>query len=861
MAMNMAGALSRETVSLENCDKEAVHIPGHIQGFAVLIAADPDLKFITHCSDNISTLLDKTPSDILGAKLSDLFDASTLHALNNTLSLGSARVQRERVTEWGHVNKETGEREIVEMWAHFSGDIPIIEFEAAPSHSFKQSKSIMIVRSLLGHLGQIDSLSPYLNDAVLGLRNMSGFDRVLLYKFDRNGDGEVKAEACGPHMEPFLGLRFPKWDIPNQAREIMKKLPLRMIADISGTPVAVLASDKTLPPLDLTYAASRGTSPIHVEYLKNMGVGGSMTLSIVIGGQLWGLFAFHHNEARHIDPGLRGAAELFVQFFALQIEQKFETIRNQIRSNILSFQSDLLDASNSVGDVNELIKDVAKPFCKLLEADGLVSLSKDNLYQYGITPEPGSVRKIVSQWLIAADEDMVVTTHLKGEGFDAGRCAGAIGFVLDHEAEHYVIFFRQMAKHAVNWAGAPEKDIIDTDTGSRLLPRSSFKAFSESIIDKCLPWEDMDLLTASEIRKTLIKADVSLLRRLSYKEERQRSLYITELNHRVRNILALIQSLSRRAKESSHSLEAYALALEERITALGVAHDLAANRMMSGVSIRELFETELRPYLLSKNAQASITGEEHILRPDSAPTFALIAHELVSNCVRHGALSRQTGKVFVSVKAKKLNGTEGVEIKWTEQGGPSVETPKLTGFGLGLIENSAPYELDGESELIFAPDGLIARFWIPSTIVSHIEDRSNREKVSVRDRDIGALADGIPRSVLVLEDRLMVAMDMSYMLKKMGVDNVQIYPSLAQARRGLKASRPDFALLDISLRDTLSFDFAEELQGANIPFCFASGYTANKTIPEKFQNIRIITKPVKFDVLLEALKEIYVRAS
>ena len=859
MAMKMANAIRREAVSLENCDKEPVHIPGHIQGFAVMIAADPDLKFITHCSENISTLFDKAPSAILGAKLSELFDAYTLHALNNTLSLGSSRVQRERVTEWVHVNKETGENEVVEMWAHFSGDIPIIELEAAPSHSFKQSKSIMIVRSLLGHLGQVDSLSPYLNDAVLGLRNLSGFDRVLLYQFDSNGDGEVKAEACGPHMEPFLGLRFPKWDIPNQAREIMKKLPLRMIADIGAAPIAILASDETLPPLDMTYAASRGTSPIHVEYLKNMGVGGSMTLSIVIGGKLWGLFAFHHNEPRRIDPGLRGAAELFVQFFALQIEQKFETIRNQIRSNILSFQSDLLSASNSVGDINDLIKDVAKPFCKLLEADGLVSLSKDKIYQYGVTPDPNMARKIVSQWLVAADEDIAFTTHLKGEGFDVSRCAGAIGFVLDREAEHYIVFFRQKAKHSINWAGAPEKDIVDTDTGSRLLPRSSFKAFSISIIDKCLPWEDFDLLTASEIRKTLVKADASLLRRLSYKQERQRSLYIAELNHRVRNILALIQSLSRRAKESSHSLEAYALALEQRITALGVAHDLAANRIMSGVSIRELFETELRPYLLSRDAQASITGEEHILRPDIAPTFALIAHELVTNCVRHGALSRKTGKVFVSVKAKKLNGTEGVEITWTEQGGPPVETPKITGFGLGLIENSVPYELDGESELIFAPEGLIARFWIPSTLISRNEDRSSREKDSVR--DIPAPMDGIPRSVLVLEDRLMVAMDMSHMLKKMGVDNVQIYPTLAQARRGLKASRPDFALLDISLRDTLSFDFAEELQGENIPFCFASGYTVNNVIPEKFQNIKLITKPVKFDVLAKTLKDLYLRAS
>jgi len=156
-----------------------------------------------------------------------------LHDLNNTLCLSSAKLQRERVGSYKNGS------DTYDVWAHIKDDIPILEIEKVGADDLSQSQSILLTR-----LQRIDDLQKTLDDAVIGLRGFSGFDRVMLYQFDRNGDGEVKAESCGPHMTPFLGLRFPKWDIPNQARAIMKKLPLRMIANVTGITHSLRISDQ-----------------------------------------------------------------------------------------------------------------------------------------------------------------------------------------------------------------------------------------------------------------------------------------------------------------------------------------------------------------------------------------------------------------------------------------------------------------------------------------------------------------------------------------------------------------------------------------------------------------------------------------
>ena len=843
---NMSMA-ANEQLSLENCDKEPVHIPGHIQGFAALLATDKTLKKITHCSANSADTFGKTPEEILDQPLSSLFDTDFIHELNNTLCLSSAKRQRERVGEYSNKSGT------YEVWAHLSDDLPIIEFERVRADAMNQSHSILIVRSLLTRLQQIDNFQKTLDDAVIGLRSLSGFDRVMIYQFDANGDGEIKAESRSPHMAPFLGLRFPKWDIPTQARAILKKLPLRMIDDVRATPVPLLSYNPKAAPLDLTFAACRGTSAIHCEYLENMEIRSTMTLSIVVNDKLWGLIAFHNEKPGHINPNMRGAAELFAQFFSLQMDQRLERARNTARSIALTHQTALLDASDEAQNMSELVADIADPFCQLLDADGLAMVSANGVVCHGLTPAPEAVKRIGETIFADKKDNVVAQDSLIDLEPDAGPCAGALALRLHEDTKDVVIFFRKEASISVTWAGAPEKRIVDGEDGPRLKPRGSFAAYKQSIKDKSKPWEPQTVLSANEIRLALAKADTALFRRLSQKEERQRSMYIAELNHRVRNILALIRSISRRSHESSNSVEAYALALEKRITALAAAHDLATNKITSGVNIMTIFETEAKPFTSETKQQLFISGDPYLLNSDSAPIFALIVHELMTNCVKHGALSSAEGSVHIDIESER----DGIKINWKERCGPAVKTPSKRGFGLGLIEKAIPYELEGESTVAFDPDGLNVTLWLPNKIVEPIAEAF--AKKTDNSNSLKTRPAGIPRYVLIVEDSMMVALDTADMIKKMGVETVEACATVSQSQALIKSDPPDFAILDVSLRETDSFPVAELLQSMDIPFCFVTGFGSDLEIPERFKTETVLTKPTNTKTLLATITKLYLK--
>lgn len=837
--------LSREDEALAKCDNEPVHVPGHIQGFAVLLAVDPKLKSVTHCSDNAAALFGASTRDILGGSVEALLGAEICHDLRNVLSLSTVRVQREKVGS----HKIGGQP--AEIWVHLSGQSPLIEIEPVPVDEPDDDQAIAIVRSMLAHLQQQDDFWTALNDATVGLRRLTGFDRVVAYKFAATGDGEVVGEAHGPSLEPFLGLRFPKWDIPAQARDIMKKLPLRVIADVSGDCSAVLAHDPASPPLDLTLAASRGTSALHIEYLQNMGVGGSMTLSIVVQDTLWGLIAFHHSEPRRLGPSLRGAAELFIQFFSLQMEQRLERVRNRARETALKHQTALLEAVDEATDLTEILSDIAQPFCELMEAEGMAICAPDTVSLHGKTPAPDVARDIANALLAGPDVDINHVVSLKAEGFDGGEAAGALALSINKEAGRHLVFFREETSRSVRWAGAPGKTIVDGVDGPRLDPRGSFKAYLQSVEAQCLPWRAPNIAAAEELRRAIVRADETLTRRMSQKEERQRSIYIAELNHRVRNILALIRSLSRRAQESSSSLESYAKALEERISALGAAHDLAANRVAHGVNIASMFETESKPYLSEGGDQFCVTGDRYLIRSDVAPIFALVAHELVTNCVKYGALSTTAGKVTVDISG--VDG--GIAIVWTEQGGPEVKEPTRRGFGLGLIEKAIPYELDGDSDVTFLPEGVVATFWLPEALVERMKDGVLAENYGGTQKK--RVLEKVPQSVLVVEDSMMVAIDMVDLLRQIGVKTVETCATVAQAMKALEAFTPDFALLDVSLRSDTSFEAARILEERGIPFCFATGYGSDHIMPDQFKDRTILTKPVDSAVLHATVLSLY----
>ena len=199
---------------------------------------------------------------------------------------------------------------------HLAG--PLIVIEAEPAADRPHTDAASLIRSMMTRLDAAADLPVYLREGARQVRALTGFDRVMVYRFDRDGSGHVAAEAARGGIGTFLELRYPASDIPKQARELYLRTPFRVIADVDGETVPIVpARDEAGAPLDLSLSVLRSVSPIHLEYLRNMGVRASLSISIIVGGKLWGLFACHHYAGPRCPSfDRRTVAELFGQMFA-----------------------------------------------------------------------------------------------------------------------------------------------------------------------------------------------------------------------------------------------------------------------------------------------------------------------------------------------------------------------------------------------------------------------------------------------------------------------------------------------------------------------------------------------------------------
>ena len=267
-----------------------------------------------------------------------------------------------------------------------------------------------------------------------------------------------------------------------------------------------------------------------------------------------------------------------------------------------------------------------------------------------------------------------------------------------------------------------------------------------------------------------------------------------------------------------------------------------------------IFETEAKPFVSEIKKQLVMTGESYLVKSDAAPIFALVVHELMTNCVKYGAYSSTDGRVHIHIESQE----DRIKINWKERGGPAIKAPSKRGFGLGLIEKAIPYELEGESTVTFDPGGLNVTIWLPAKIVEPIPDAFASQADNAK--ALQSRPAGIPRYVLVVEDSVMVALDTSDMLKNMGVETVETCATVAHALSVIQAAPPDFAILDVSLRETDSFSVADMLKSMDIAFCFVTGFGSDLNSPERFETETVLTKPTNSKTLRETMTKLYVPA-
>jgi diguanylate cyclase (GGDEF)-like protein len=508
---------------LTECALEPIQIIGHIQPHGLLFAlSEPDL-IIRHVSVNVSTLLGMSPETLLGYSIEKVFGAEQFETFRSQiLSIEPSSATLLFIPVNGLVT---------DMYStfHRHDGVLIVELDLVRgTHSLEPLDLDAHIRNPLGRMEKATDMMELSGLAAEEIRRLSGFDRVMVYRFDEDWNGEVIAESVDAALPVlYLSSRFPESDIPAQARQLFLMNLSRSIADVAATPVPIIPEIGPLTgkPLDLTRSSLRSAAPIHIHYLGNMAVQSSMTLSIVVNHQLWGLMACHGIRPHRVDQPTRSVCELMVQVFASQVALRIDnaTLHSRLTSRkALEKYMVGVDSSQSVAQTGHL---QGAEVLDLLAADGLVS-RVDGLISYrGATVTEDLLLPVIAK-LKSVSARGIASSNMLGAldpsaASYASDASGALYIGLTEETGDYLLLLRRELAKKLVWAGNPDK-AASLDESGRLRPRASFAAWKETVRGHSLPWNDLELENASFVREQLLRLRES--ERLRKSEEHVRYL-------------------------------------------------------------------------------------------------------------------------------------------------------------------------------------------------------------------------------------------------------------------------------------------------------------------------------------------------
>ncbi len=836
-----------QTVDLTNCDREPIHVPGSVQPHGCLIACDARAGQVLRHSRNTVEMLGLS-GEINGVPLESLIGYEATHTLRNAVASLKDGGRPALLTGF---TLPTGRFDIA---IHIYKATVIIEFEPAAT-----AQPLQLARTLIGRIAELAEIDLLTRQSARLVRGMLGYDRVMIYQFEHDGSGKVIAEAKRGDLESFLGQYFPASDIPQQARILYLQNTIRIVGDSNGFRVPIHPQfDGSGEALDLSFAHLRSVSPIHCEYLRNMGVGASMSVSIILDGKLWGLIACHHYSPHVLPMPQRVAAEMFGEFFSLHLNSLMQKRRLETAGRARASIDRFLRLASHHSDMRDVMRDHLADFGKLIECDGIGLWMDGSFTALGSVP-PASAIPALAALMDGLAGNQIFATHSLTQRMPQAvafrdKAAGVLAVPLTQTHRDYLFFFRKELVRTLNWAGNPDKSYETGPLGDRLTPRKSFAIWKETVDLQAQPWNDADREIAEVTRTALVEIGLHhselMAEERSRADVRQRMLN-EELNHRVKNILALIKSLVGQPVGDGRTLQDYVASLQGRIQALAFAHDQVV-RGDGGGMLRELLEAELTPYGHSANT-IQLVGPAVSLDSRAFSVMALVLHELATNAAKYGALSSAGGRLTVEWQI-----TEAGEcrIAWREAGGPSVRPPTRVGFGSALIDRSIPYDLGGRSTVTYAPTGVEGDFLLPARHVALAEPRAKAVKGVIASAPV--IADPLDPAlrILLVEDQMLIAMDVEGMLADLGLENVLTAASVEDALIKLSSFNPDVAVLDVNLGDGTSIAVAKELSRRSVPFLFATGYGNSAPIPEGLAAAPIIRKPYDRDQLIGALTTI-----
>ncbi|TFV52672.1 SpoIIE family protein phosphatase [Blastococcus sp. TF02A_35] len=517
-------------IDLSNCEREPIHIPGSIQPRGVLIAvSDPDWV-VQQVSANLADLTGVAWQDAIGRPLADVLGVAAAGAVIRSASAFGDLRERNPVEVTLDLDGDPVpvdallHRAIVERGTVDAGDGPVatqelpvsslvVELEPARGpRPFSFPNTYQAVRGTVAELNRASSLPELYDITARAVRSLTGFDRVMVYRYDADYNGEVVAEAKREDLNSFLGLHYPASDIPAQARALYEKNWIRLISDVDYAPVPIhpVEHPVTGRPLDLTYSTLRSVSPIHVEYLHNMGVRASMSISLLRGDKLWGLIACHHYSGPHAPPyATRAAAEFLGSTLSVRLIDRVAEDEVQralrVRSTLTTLTAAALDEDRALSETL-----LGRPgLLDVLDADGVVVHLQGHRGSAG-AELPQALADDIAAWAAARGDDVVATDALATDAphLPAPTEVACGVLVLPLPEGQYVLWFRGEAVRHIDWGGDPHNKAIAEREGDevRLSPRKSFDRWRETVRGRSEPWTAQEVAEVTELRTHLLEA-------------------------------------------------------------------------------------------------------------------------------------------------------------------------------------------------------------------------------------------------------------------------------------------------------------------------------------------------------------------
>lgn len=880
---------------LKTCAEEPIHKLGAIQDFACLFAIDlEDLK-IKVVSENFD-LFGVEPEKCIGAKVTDFVFEESIQKIIQSEELKSFK--KEYLVELFSKNLEAKWK----FYTYRTNQLLVFEheFQKSRTQNFVQENAVNTLAGLSIHAENESGIKGLAKNLAKSLHSLIRFDRVMIYKFHSDRHGEVIAEAKKEKLASFLGLHYPESDIPKQARILYTKNLLRIIPNVNSKKVSLISKDIDIEEFNLSDSISRYVSIMHIEYLKNMGVEASLSISIVVDGQLWGLIACHHYSPKFMSFPDRSFLKLISQSFAAEIARiKSGNLNLRVRRVNLLIQSmieaiKLKSKDRKEGFLQEIINKNRDEILSHQAASGFFLKVGDHEAQIGNVPDQKLIDYVHSELNGLESESKVFSNRNISEKkeefkYQSKIAAGAIGVGAgDINEKCFAIWFRPEFIEEVRWGGKNEEKVKVVNGVHRLSPRGSFDEIAQIEKFRSIPFSEEDKAVASEFFWFLSKVAVELLEESEKavtdleQNAQEKDLFISTLSHELRtplnNILGWLELYRHRLEEDEELGEMARVIYNSSKQQLALVNDLLdISKLAKGkINLKKKIELlsgiveeigiNFKPDFKEKNIQHKINVEENIVARVDKLRVEQVLRNIIENAIK---FTPKNGKITIEL-AKK---SETAVIKVVDTGA-GIEPSHLNsvfdqffqvknkkskvnkGLGLGLALSKQLVDMHGGSISMDSEGvGKGTTVTVRLPILKNEPGEAKEEKIEKKKENYAPLK-GL--KVLLIEDSPESARFVELFLAELGASITWVDEG-GEGLNYLRKETFDIVLADIGLPDMSGFAFlkkAKELEKAkDIPFLAFSAYgeesEIQKSIDLGFDDH--IVKPVSFNKLLKTV--------